>query len=160
LSSSADTYPPLLQVANRLQKAQKLLKQSKAKDYYKGTRAHLWLIFAWSWRTYFFPLTVIGVSRDADERTIKRAYRQAAKKAHPDKGGSEAKMAALNEAWEVLSKPELKQRYDSGDDPNDQESQRQAPFGHHGGSPFGQGSPFGGGFPGGGGHSFHFQWAG
>ena len=48
---------------------------------------------------------VIGVSRDADAKTIKRAYRQAAKKAHPDKGGSEAKMAALNEAWEVLSKP-------------------------------------------------------
>jgi len=29
----------------------------------------------------------------------------AAKKAHPDKGGSEAKMAAVNEAYEVLSNP-------------------------------------------------------
>ena len=31
--------------------------------------------------------------------------RQAAKKAHPDVGGSEDKMAALNEAYEVLSDP-------------------------------------------------------
>jgi hypothetical protein len=34
-----------------------------------------------------------------------RSSRLAAKKAHPDKGGSEAKMAAVNEAYEVLSKP-------------------------------------------------------
>lgn len=31
--------------------------------------------------------------------------RTAAKTAHPDKGGSEQKMAAVNEAYEVLSKP-------------------------------------------------------
>ena len=58
--------------------------------------------------------------------------------AHPDKGGTEAKMAAVNEAYEVLSKPgsspflsiptessfalyfaELKARFDAGEDPND-----------------------------------------
>ncbi|KAF9445500.1 DnaJ-domain-containing protein [Macrolepiota fuliginosa MF-IS2] len=72
----------------RLSKAQKRLKQSKQKDYYK----------------------VLGVSRDADEKTIKKAFRQAAKTAHPDKGGSEAKMATLNEAYEVLSDPELRAR--------------------------------------------------
>lgn len=65
----------------RLQKAQRLLKQAKKKDYYK----------------------VLGVSRDADMRTIKKAYRKAAISAHPDKGGSESKMAAVNEAYEVLS---------------------------------------------------------
>lgn len=65
----------------RLQRAQKLLKQAKKKDYYK----------------------VLGVSRDADTRTIKKAYRKAAIIAHPDKGGSEAKMASVNEAYEVLS---------------------------------------------------------
>ncbi|KAF7333023.1 hypothetical protein MVEN_02408600 [Mycena venus] len=123
----------------RLQKAQRLLKQSRAKDYYK----------------------VLGVARDADERTIKKAYRKAAKTAHPDKGGSEQKMAALNEAYEVISNPgtyafpsspsfstlQLRQRFDNGDDPND-------PSGGH---PFQQGGhPFaqffqqqGGGFPGG-----------
>lgn len=68
-------------IHGRLQKAQRLLKQAKKKDYYK----------------------VLGVSRDADTRTIKKAYRKAAMSAHPDKGGSEAKMASVNEAYEVLS---------------------------------------------------------
>ena len=68
-------------------------------------------------------------------------------------------MAAVNEAYEVLSDPELKERFDRGDDPNNPEQQQ-------GGNPF-QGSPFGGqqfmfrqgGFPGGGG-SFKFQAGG
>ena len=64
--------------------------------------------------------------------------------AHPDKGGSEAKMAAVNEAYEVLSNPELRQRFDNGDDPND-------PMAGQGGNPFQGGFP-GGGF--GGGHPF------
>lgn len=34
--------------------------------------------------------------------------------AHPDKGGSEAAMAAVNEAYEVLSNPELRARFDRG----------------------------------------------
>ena len=46
-------------------------------------------------------------------------------------------MASINEAYEVLSDPELKQRFDRGEDPNDPASQ-------HGGHPF-HGSPFGGG---------------
>lgn len=93
-------------VLNRLQKAQRLLKQSKRKDYYK----------------------VLDVPRDADTKTIKKAFRKAAMKAHPDKGGSEAKMAAVNEAYEVLSNPELRQRFDNGDDPNDTGSQGGNPF--------------------------------
>lgn len=84
---------------------------------------------------------VLGVSRDADTATIKKAYRRATLKAHPDKGGSEAAMAAVNEAWEVLGNPELKARYDSGDDPND-------PTG-------GQGHQHGGFGGGGGGHPFY-----
>ncbi|WVQ97716.1 hypothetical protein IAU59_004830 [Kwoniella sp. CBS 9459] len=133
-------------VLNRVQKAQRLLKQSRQKDYYK----------------------VLGVARDADDRTIKKAFRTAAKTAHPDVGGSEEKMAALNEAYEVLSDAELRQRYDNGDDPNDPHSgQMHNPFAHHGGG----GMPFqffqqggfpgggggGGGFPGGG-QKMHFQW--
>jgi hypothetical protein len=70
----------------RLQKAQRLLKQAKKKDYYK----------------------VLGISRDADSRTIKKAYRKAAMLAHPDKGGSETKMASVNEAYEVLSNNGMK----------------------------------------------------
>ncbi|KAK4685242.1 hypothetical protein P7C73_g4911, partial [Tremellales sp. Uapishka_1] len=124
-------------VLGRLQKAQRLLKQSKAKDYYK----------------------VLGVPRDADLRTIKKAFRTAAKKAHPDVGGSEEKMAQLNEAYEVLSKEELRTRYDNGDDPNDQQQGQghHNPFAHHGG----------GGMPfqffqqqQGHGQKMHFQWGG
>ncbi|KAF7314087.1 hypothetical protein HMN09_00567800 [Mycena chlorophos] len=114
-----------------LQKAQRLLKQSKAKDYYK----------------------ILGVSRDADARTIKKAFRNAAKTAHPDKGGSEQKMAALNEAYEVLSDPELRQRFDNGEDPNDPSAGH--PF-QQGGNPFAQFFQ-GGGFPGGGSYQFHFS---
>jgi len=94
----------------------------------------------------------LGVPRDADAKTIKKAFRQAAKSAHPDKGGSEAKMATLNEAYEVLSDPELRARFDNGDDPND-------PSGGMGGNPFAQGGQpfaqfFGGGFPAGGAGGF------
>ncbi len=100
--------------------------------------------------------------------------RKAALAAHPDKGGSEAKMAVVNEAYEVLSNPELRQRFDNGDDPNDPMQGQGGPFpgggnfaGGSGGHPFSQffqqasGSGFqfrtgGGGGPGGGGFSFHF----
>lgn len=52
-------------------------------------------------------------------------------------------MAALNEAYEVLSNPELKTRFDNGDDPNDTSNPGHGggggggnPFAHHGGNPF------------------------
>ena len=103
------------------------------------------------------------MSRDADDKTIKRAYRKGTLKAHPDKeGGSEEKMAALNEAYEVLSNPELRARFDNGDDLNDPASGGGNPFfqGGGGGHPFAQ--FFQGGFPGHGGHGggqqFHFTW--
>lgn len=50
-------------------------------------------------------MQVLGVASDADERTIKKAYRKAVIKNHPDKGGSQAAMSAVNEAYEVLSNP-------------------------------------------------------
>lgn len=128
----------------KLARAQRLLKQSKAKDYYK----------------------VLNVARDADARTIKKAYREAAKIAHPDKGGSEQKMAAVNEAYEVLSKPELREQFDNGEDPMDPSSQQGGhPFQQGGGHPFQMffqqgGMPFG--HPGQGGHGggHTYQWGG
>ncbi|KAJ5152851.1 uncharacterized protein N7482_009329 [Penicillium canariense] len=134
LNTAREHHPQSQDVQSLLQKAQALLKRSKQKDYYK----------------------VIGVSRDADERTIKRAYRQLMKQHHPDKAHAqgvskeeaEKKMATINEAYEVLSDPELRTRYDNGDDPNDPQAQQR-------GSPF-QGSPFGHG----GGQQFFFQQGG
>lgn len=142
LNTAKEQHADSRDIQDLLQKAHVLLKRSKKKDYYK----------------------VLGVSRDADDRTVKHAYRQLTKKHHPDKAASqgvskeeaEKKMAAINEAYEVLSDQELRARFDSGDDPNDHESQ---------GHPF-QGHPFGSGggqhffFHQGGGPQFNFKFGG
>lgn len=59
------------------------------------------------------PYEVLGVPPDADSDTIKRGFRVAASKAHPDrKGGSDEAMAAVNEAYELLSDPERRAAFD------------------------------------------------
>lgn len=59
---------------------------------------------------------VLGVARDAGADDIKRAYRTIAKKYHPDKNQgnkeSEEKFKEACEAYEVLSEPERRARYD------------------------------------------------
>ena len=49
---------------------------------------------------------------DAAFAEIKAAYRKKALLFHPDRGGSHAQMVRINEAWEVLSNPELRSQYD------------------------------------------------
>jgi DnaJ family protein C protein 3 len=142
LNQAKEHHPSAGQIQTLLQKAHTLLKRSKTKDYYK----------------------VLDVSRDADERTIKKAYRTLTKKFHPDKAQaqglskeeSEKKMAAINEAYEVLNDPEKKAMFDRGDDPNSQERQG-APFQ---GSPFGPGQQFFFQSGGGGRQQFQFNFPG
>ena len=59
---------------------------------------------------------VLGVDKNASEAEIKRAYRKVAKKYHPDMnpGDKEAeeKFKEAAEAYEVLSDPEKKSKYD------------------------------------------------
>lgn len=59
---------------------------------------------------------ILGVSRDADADTIKKAYRKMALQFHPDKNpdnkAAEEKFKEAAEAYDVLSDPEKKQRYD------------------------------------------------
>jgi molecular chaperone DnaJ len=57
---------------------------------------------------------VLGIDRAADEKTIKTAYRRLARKHHPDVSkGSAEKFKEIAEAYEVLSDPEKRKRYDS-----------------------------------------------
>jgi DnaJ-class molecular chaperone len=59
---------------------------------------------------------ILGVDRNADEKTIKSAYRKLARKHHPDvaKGkDSGERFREVTEAYEVLSDPEKRRRYDT-----------------------------------------------
>ncbi len=86
---------------------------------------------------------VLGVSRDASEQDIKKAYRRLARQYHPDVNkedpDAEAKFKEIGEAYKVLSNAEARARYDQ--------------FGHAafegaGAAGGGAGGPFGGGFGG------------
>jgi len=91
----------------KLQAAKVQLKRSKRKDLYK----------------------ILGVTRDATETEIKKAYRKLALKYHPDrqsstaseqeKAAAEAHFRDVNLANEILSDTQKRQRYDSGVDEQD-----------------------------------------
>ena len=58
---------------------------------------------------------VLGVSKNASDEEIKRAFRKLAKQYHPDvnkEEGAEAKFKEIGEAYAVLSDPQKKQQYD------------------------------------------------
>lgn len=113
-----------------------LLCLSSAQDYYK----------------------LLGVSRRATKKEIKKAYRSLSLKYHPDKNkeeGAAEKFAEISYAYEVLSSEEKKEIYDRhGAEGLKQHEERQNGGGGGGGfNPFeeffGGGDPFGGGFGGG-----------
>ncbi|KAL9051236.1 MAG: hypothetical protein Q9206_004779, partial [Seirophora lacunosa] len=93
-----ESHPSEPNIQNDIQHAELELKKSKRKDYYK----------------------LLGVDKDAGDNEIKKAYRKLAIVHHPDKNpGDEAaaeKFKEIGEAYECLSDPQKRARYDSGED--------------------------------------------
>lgn len=88
---------------------------------------------------------VLGVSKSASADEIKKAFRKAAVKHHPDKeGGDETKFKEINEAYEVLKDQQKRQRYDQ--------------FGHAGVGGSSSGGAGGNPFEGFGGQNVHFDF--
>jgi len=54
----------------------------------------------------------LGIEKTVGEKEIKKAYRKLAVKHHPDKGGDEHKFKEINAAYEILSDPETRAKYD------------------------------------------------
>merc|ERR1712141_395524 len=115
-----------------LETAKKRQKQASKRDYYK----------------------ILGLKRNCNKKEVNKAYRKLAQKWHPDnfqdeteKKTAEKKFMDIAAAKEVLTDPEMRQKFDRGEDPMDAEEQqnsRNNPFHgfHHGGHPFGgQGGP-------------------
>ena len=83
---------------------------------------------------------VLGVSREASDSEVKKAYRRLARDHHPDANpgdtGAEERFKELTEAYEVLSNPQSRKAYDTYG--------HQVPRGGTGGGYPGGGDPFGG----------------
>ncbi|KAF2101905.1 TPR-like protein [Rhizodiscina lignyota] len=93
-----EQHPEEPGLAKDIRHAELELKKSKRKDYYK----------------------ILGVDKNADDNEIKKAYRKLAIVHHPDKNpGDEAaaeRFKDVGEAYETLSDPQKRARYDSGED--------------------------------------------
>ena len=56
---------------------------------------------------------VLGVSEDASNEQIKKAFKEIAKKEHPDRGGNEARFKEANEAYDTLKSSQKRHDYDT-----------------------------------------------
>src|SRR5206468_5919427 len=103
---------------------------------------------------------VLGVSRTATEDEIKKAFRKLAREYHPDvaknKKQAEEKFKDINEAYEVLSDPAKRKKYDQLGPNWKQGADFRPPPGWEG---F-QGSPFGGAGGPGRGENYEFRFGG
>ncbi|KAG7358506.1 chaperone protein DnaJ [Nitzschia inconspicua] len=123
------------QAKRKVQEAEVALKQSKEKNYYK----------------------ILGLTRTATSKEIKKAYRELAMKWHPDKNPdnkeeAEKQFHDIGEAYEVLSDDELKAKYDRGEQVFDNQGGGGGGQHHFNAHQF-----FHQNFGGGGGARFHFR---
>jgi DnaJ-class molecular chaperone len=112
------------------------------------------------------PYEVLGVAKTASETEIKKAFRNLAKKHHPDKHAGDAsaqkRFQEISGAYDILGDKDKRAQYDAGAIGPDGNPRgfdpRQGAGGFHQGHPFGSGA---GGFGGGGGpgaREFHFSF--
>ncbi|XP_019096162.1 PREDICTED: dnaJ protein ERDJ3A [Camelina sativa] len=120
------------------------------------------------------PYKVLGVSRDAKQREIQKAFHKLSLKYHPDKNknkGAQEKFAEINNAYEILSDEKKRKNYDLyGDEKGQPGFDSGFPGGNGGysysssGGGFNFGGPGGGGWQnmggGGGSKSFSFSFGG
>lgn len=56
---------------------------------------------------------ILGISKNASNDEIKKAYRKKALEHHPDRGGDQEEFKKINEAYQILSDPQKRQQYDA-----------------------------------------------
>lgn len=81
----------------------------------------------------FDPYATLGISRGADARQVRDAYRRLAREHHPDRSADRRateRMQRINRAWEMLSNPAQRAQYDA-----DVAAARTASTGHWSGAP-------------------------
>lgn len=76
------------------------------------------------------PYNTLGVPRNADAGTIKRAYKEKAKSHHPDAGGNAEQFSEISNAYDTLKDPDKRAYYDATGSTNQQQGfNRQQGFG-------------------------------
>ncbi|KAJ3676365.1 hypothetical protein LUZ60_003777 [Juncus effusus] len=138
LKEAAQKSPQDMSIREALMRAEKALKLSKRKDWYK----------------------ILGISKTSSVAEIKKAYKKLALQWHPDKNQdnreeAENKFREIAAAYEVLGDEDKRVRYDRGED-LDETGMGGGGGGFHGGG-FPGGGFHGGGFPGGQQYTFHFE---
>jgi len=59
---------------------------------------------------------VLGLTEQATDEEILKAYKRLSRELHPDHGGDPEKMATLNEAYSLIKTPELRKKYFNGNE--------------------------------------------
>ncbi len=93
------------------------------------------------------PYTLLGVSKSASQEEIKQAYRKLARKMHPDLNPNdkkaEDKFKEISCAYDILSDPEKRKKFDAGEIDENGKERPGFGFGYGGGNPYQrQGSGF------------------
>lgn len=122
-ASAKEIDPTIKDIEQKLKYSQQETKKAKKKDYYE----------------------ILGVAKDADDATIKKAYKKMALKYHPDRNcenDEQKEMAAkkfkeINEAMQILGDPQKRKQHDMGASAEDIQNGMPGGMGGFGGMPGG-----------------------